>query len=259
MKRNTAGFSLIELMVALVICGLMVTGVYAFLIGQHRVFTIQTEVVGMQQDARASLMLMVRDLRMAGFSVGTSGFDVEGATQAISVVETAGQPDQITVVYAAEEVSPVQDITGNQVTLVDSADSFDTDKRKYIAFETERAVYTINDISEQTLTLDSAPPSCLEDFGAKAFLVKAITYQIDTARRTLERVDSTQDPPGAGVDPDDVWDDVATYVADLQAEYPYNGDNRLLKLTLKSSFQDCNGETRTRGHEAILKIRNIGT
>ena len=107
MKQGSKGFSLIELMVALVISALMVASIYSFFIGQQKTYATQTGVVDMQQNARAALTLMLRDLRMAGFCVGDSGFDVGGFTQAITFVDNSGQPDQMTVVYAAEEISTV--------------------------------------------------------------------------------------------------------------------------------------------------------
>ncbi|MBW2040082.1 MAG: prepilin-type N-terminal cleavage/methylation domain-containing protein [Deltaproteobacteria bacterium] len=256
MKRKSKGFTLIELMVALVISALMVGATYSVFIGQQRTYATQTGVMDMQQNARAAMTMMLRELRMAGFGVGNSGFNVEGFTQAITVVNNTGQPDQITVVYAAEQVSTVQSVSGTQVTLADGGDSFDTDKKKYIAFETLRTVYTITTVTGNNLTLNGSPPSYLADFGAGAFLVKTITYQVDSSRHTLERVQSTQTPPGS--DPEDLWDDAANYIEDLQVDYPYNGDNELLKVTLTSSFQDCEGSTKRRGYEAIINIRNIG-
>lgn len=258
MRQNSPGFSLIELMVALVISAILVAATYSFFVVQHKTYAIQTEVVGMQQSCRAALTVMLRELRMAGFGVGSSGFDVEGFTQAITVVDNSGQPDRITVVFAAEEISTVQSVSGVQVILVDGGSRFDTDKRKYIAFETLHSVYTINNVIGNTLTLDSAPPAYMDDFGATAFLVKAITYQMDSGRHTLERVDRSLTPPGAGSDPNDLWDDIADYMEDFQINYPYNGDNELMKVAVTSSFQDYEGNTRRRGHEAVVKVRNIG-
>ena len=257
-KRSAAGFSFVELLVVLVISGLLLIAVYSFFIGQNRVYAIQTEVSGMQQDARAGLMFVLRDVRMAGFGVGTSGFDVSGYTQAVHVVNNVGQPDQITIVCACDEVSTVQSVSGTQVTLADATHGLDTSVKKFVAFETVNGVYEITNVASDIVTLNSAPPTFLENFNAKVFLVKAVTYEIDTTRHTLDRVDSLVTPPGAGADPDDLWDDLAAYVQDFQIEYPYNGSDNMIRITLTSSCTDYEGTTRSRVHEAVTKIRNMG-
>jgi len=257
-KRSTAGFSLVELLVVLVISGLLLIAVYSFFIGQNRVYVIQTEVAGMQQDSRAALMFLLRDVRMAGFGVGNAGFDVSGHTQAVQVVNNVGQPDQITIVFACDEVSTVQSVSGTQVTLADAAHGLDTTVKKFVAFETVSGVYEVTNVASDVVTLNSPPPTFLEDFNAKVFQVKAVTYQIDATRHTLERVDSLVAAPAPGSDPDDLWDDLAAYVQDFQVEYPYNGSNNMIKVILTSSCTDYEGTTRSRTHEAVTKIRNMG-
>ncbi len=261
MKRKEAGFTLIELLIVLVISTLLTAAIYSTFIGQQRTYAIQTGVVDMQQNARAALTVMMRDLRMAGFCVGDSGFTVQdyqgnNITQAITVDES-GTTDKITVVYAAEQVSYVTNVNGTLVTL-DDASGFSAGQ--YIAFGTLRTIYTITSINGNILTLNSAPPAYLADMGvgangADAFLVKAITYQVDTTKGTLERVESTDTTIP---DSEDLWDDIGNYIEDLQVDYPYTGSNRLIRVTLTSSFQDHEGTARSRGYEAIIDVRNIG-
>jgi prepilin-type N-terminal cleavage/methylation domain-containing protein len=258
MLRPKAGFTIVELLVALFVASLLVVGMLSFFINQHKTTVIATEISGMQQDARSAMVLVQRDLRMAGFGVGSGGFDIGGYTQPISVTETPGQPDQITIVFAAEAISQVQAVSNNQVTLVSGGDQFDTDTRNHIAFETVQGVYTISNIADQTLTLDTYPPIFLDDFGATVYLVKAVTYQVDQGAGTLERIDSTLAAPAPGLDPEDLWDDIAQYIQDFQIVYPYSGDNRLVWVNVISSFVDCDGETRMRNNEAVIKVRNVG-
>ena len=267
MKYNESGVTLIDLMIVVVISALLTAAIYAAFISQQKSYAIQTGVTDLQQNARAAFSLMERDLRMAGYLVNDTGFTVQdfdnnNITQAITVDET-GSTDKITVVYAAQQLAKVAAVNGTQVTLNDVT-GFDTaNGKQYIAFESEKEIYTISNIAGNVLTLTSAPPGHLANMrsseatpGAWAYLVKAITYQVDTARNTLERVSSDQ--IGTAPDADDLWDDIGNYITNLQVVYPFNGDNQLLQVILASSYTDHEGTLRTRQHQAVLNIRNIG-
>jgi prepilin-type N-terminal cleavage/methylation domain-containing protein len=64
---NKKGVSLIELLVALVICGIVVAGAYRFFIVQTRAYAVQDQVIEAQQDVRLAMEILLRDLRMAGY------------------------------------------------------------------------------------------------------------------------------------------------------------------------------------------------
>jgi prepilin-type N-terminal cleavage/methylation domain-containing protein len=64
---NKKGVSLIELLVALVICGIVVAGSYRFFITQNKAYTVQDQVVEAQQNVRLAMEILLRDLRMAGY------------------------------------------------------------------------------------------------------------------------------------------------------------------------------------------------
>lgn len=267
MRHRETGVTLIELMIVLLISALLTAAIYAAFISQQKSYAIQTGVTDMQQNARAALTLMERDLRMAGFCVGDTVNVVDywgnNVPNAITITDnTSPTPDQITVVYAAQYVSTVVNAVGNTVTLDSDGDQFNPSaKNKYIAFETKRTVYTIIGQSGNDLTLNSSPPVHLADLrptetpsGAQAYLVKAITYQIDLDKTppVLERVDSTDSTTH---DTDDLWDDIAGYITNLQAAWV---DTNLLQVTLTSTFTDPEGTARTRQHQAVINIRNNG-
>lgn len=66
-RKNNSGFSLVEILVVLVIMGLVVTAVYAtFLSTQKQAYT-QEAVIEVQQNLRAALDFLVKDIRMARF------------------------------------------------------------------------------------------------------------------------------------------------------------------------------------------------
>ena len=61
------GITLIELLVVLVIGALLVGGIYRLFVAQTRAYTVQDQVVEVQQSIRGAMEIMLRDLRMAGF------------------------------------------------------------------------------------------------------------------------------------------------------------------------------------------------
>jgi prepilin-type N-terminal cleavage/methylation domain-containing protein len=66
-KRNEKGVTLIELLVALVICGIIVAAIYRLFVAQTRAYTVQDQVAEVQQNVRNAMELIVRDIRMTGF------------------------------------------------------------------------------------------------------------------------------------------------------------------------------------------------
>ena len=61
------GFSLVELLIALFISSIMATVIFNLFIAQNKSFSIQDQVTEMQQNIRASLNMMVKEIRMAGY------------------------------------------------------------------------------------------------------------------------------------------------------------------------------------------------
>ncbi len=65
---------MVELMVALAISGIIVAAIYSAYTLQHQTYSVQEQVVEMQQNVRAALLDMSRELRMAGYDPdGTCG------------------------------------------------------------------------------------------------------------------------------------------------------------------------------------------
>ncbi len=77
--NNRKGITLIELLVALIVLGLTIAGIYRLFIAQTKAYTIQDQVVEVQQGIRAAMEILLRDLRMAGF-------DDDSPTSNISVI-----------------------------------------------------------------------------------------------------------------------------------------------------------------------------
>jgi type IV pilus assembly protein PilW len=66
-RLNRKGVTLIELLVALVICGMVAAGIYQVFIAQSKAYTVQDQVTEVQQSVRSAMEILLRDLRMAGY------------------------------------------------------------------------------------------------------------------------------------------------------------------------------------------------
>jgi len=67
LRRNN-GVTLTELLIALALTGIVTGAIYKIFISQSKEYTIQSEVAEMQQNLRAGVFMMGRDIRMAGFN-----------------------------------------------------------------------------------------------------------------------------------------------------------------------------------------------
>ena len=65
--QRESGVTLIELLVALVICGVAIGAIYRLFIVQTRAYTVQDQVVEVQQTVRSAMEIMLRDLQMTGY------------------------------------------------------------------------------------------------------------------------------------------------------------------------------------------------
>ena len=65
--RSTRGFSLIEMLIAMGVSSLLVAAMMSLFSTQRRVYAIREQVAEMQQDARAGMDFMVREITMAGY------------------------------------------------------------------------------------------------------------------------------------------------------------------------------------------------
>jgi len=245
--KKDAGVTLIELMIVLVIAAFLVAGVYSLFITQHRSYSVQDQVVGVQQDARAALNIMARDIRMAGFVVGagsalgftdgTSNVVMNGFRYAVNPTNFANAPDTLTVVLGVQELGAVNTVIDSAVsgeyivtlkdipTGFDPSVYFDAAPKNFVAFELSPArVYNVISSTSTSINVQQVPSDLLIE-GGMAYGVKAITYLV-TPDGVLRRNENT----GLGAQPL-VGDGVTTFVEDLQFAYQLQGAGSWNNLT----------------------------
>jgi type IV pilus assembly protein PilW len=92
-RIDSKGITLIELLVALVICGVVIAGIYRVFVAQSKAYTVQDQVVEVQQGIRSAMEILLRDLRMAGY-------DSDSTTSKISIANPIAAADhQVTLSY----------------------------------------------------------------------------------------------------------------------------------------------------------------
>jgi type IV pilus assembly protein PilW len=163
---GTRGFTLIEILVVLVLTGIVMTIVYFMFLTQDKNFNVQEQVSAMQQNLRAAMDLMEKEIRVAGYDpTGKAkpainiddGFEFQWDRNKDGDITTPGDEqihyklkgdgdlgrdtgaglqtvaeniDALDFVYLDEDNSPtddVRDIRSVQVTLVAKTDKPDID------------------------------------------------------------------------------------------------------------------------------------
>ena len=65
-RRCSRGFTLVELLLAVAIAGVVMAGVYSVYISQESSYVAQAQVTALEQKVRAAMFFMQRDISMAG-------------------------------------------------------------------------------------------------------------------------------------------------------------------------------------------------
>jgi len=127
MKRDQRGFTLIELMVALVVSSLLVGMILAIFSRMSIAYRGQQQIAGVQQVLAAARATIEFDAKQAGFGL-PQGFVFAGDLKlhpAVSITNSSTGPDQIAFFYADSSAQALVTSTAWGTTLnVDDASSF---------------------------------------------------------------------------------------------------------------------------------------
>ena len=84
-RFSNQGFTMVELLVAMVVSLLALAAIYSTFLAQHRSYQVQEEAAEMQQNIRTAMYYMQREIRMAGSnpfkSLPLSAFGITAAGQ----------------------------------------------------------------------------------------------------------------------------------------------------------------------------------
>lgn len=112
--KESRGFTLVELLITLVICGLVLTAAYQFFITQNKIYLQEKELAAMEQRLRTAINIIAKDLRKAGYN--TNGNNSVG-------INTTSDNTQIIFSY----VNATNDVETITYSLYDSGSDGDMD------------------------------------------------------------------------------------------------------------------------------------
>lgn len=115
---KSAGFTLIELMVAMGVAMVMLAAVTTTFISQTKIYNAQEQINEMQQSARAAMDLITRELKMAGYNPAGASFTgvVYSATQLRIQADLNGDGTISTNSTANEQVTYAYDSGAQRIT-----------------------------------------------------------------------------------------------------------------------------------------------
>jgi prepilin-type N-terminal cleavage/methylation domain-containing protein len=178
--KKDKGVTLIELLIALVISGILIAALYRGFISQQKTYTVQEQVADMQQNVRVAINKMMREMRMAGFGNVRDVLSLPGGVNGFTNVITPNE-NQVTVVGGFRQISTLASnaIGGqNNITLANAteASNFDGAVHRYISIGGLES-NTVQARAGAVLTLDQ-PLRVTHPVGTPTFKIHAITYGI---------------------------------------------------------------------------------
>lgn len=101
-RRKEHGFTMVELLVAMAMAGIVIGAIYSTYKSQQDSYVAQTHVVEMQQNLRAALYVIGRDIRMAGFNPAGI-FDLAGFVQSLDDGDGLEATDSTTMAFTIDD------------------------------------------------------------------------------------------------------------------------------------------------------------
>jgi prepilin-type N-terminal cleavage/methylation domain-containing protein len=274
MLKKERGITLIELMVALVISSLLVAAIYRVFMNQQKTFTVQEQVVDMQQNMRAAINRMMAEIRMAGFGNLSRVMPVTIGIRTYNNVVNWNTPaaGALTILSATGGASTLTASAGegqSQITVSNLTDAsgnplFDTGDKKYISVGgLESYIITSIDNATGTITLNG-PLTYNHPLGTPIFSIRALSYQVASIDGIPTLLRDENMGEGALPQADGIENLQFTYLNSAGNPAPNPPDVRIIRITLtaRTERQDPdlkNGDGyRRRQIASNIHLRNMG-
>ena len=245
-SSNPNGFTLIELLIAMAITGIVAGAIFTAFQSQQKSYFIQDQVAEMQQNLRASMDIIARDIRMAGFGFG-------GCVNSIETFNN--NPDQVDLIYADSSVATTAAESmpnPSAIFKVDSTAGFKDDDLIIITNGTRGTLMQITHVNSSASTLQHNPSATINPpgghntfppggygKGSKIYKLKYVSYKVDT---DPDHPTMRVDPGGGGYQP------LADNIEDLQVAIIFaDGDEA-------NTYDDTDGDL-TNDYDDIRSIR----
>ena len=258
--KKREAVTVLELLIALVLSSILTAVLYRAFMSQQKIFTVQDQVTEMQQQVRAAIGQMTKEIRMAGH--GGDVLSVFGNINGFTDIITPAS-NSITIILADEVGALKQNAAKGTTQLkVTNAKIFNSDKKKYLCLNGLNN-YSVRGVTDDTIDL-TAPLTEGHPVNQPVYLVKAISYYLglSSGKPVLRRNENT----GGGGQP------LADNIENLRFAYlDVNGevtevpaDIRMVQVTVtgKTNMADPDyrgGDGyRRRTLSSNIKVRNMG-
>lgn len=201
-----SGFTLVELMIAIVIGMILIGSIYGTFISQQSSFTTQDQVAEMNTASKVALDMIVNDIREIGFCVPEAGtYTINGFANVIIATDSTTTPDSITVIGGSRRAGTLcSNAAGNAISSTDTQlilvplsgytqlDNINTTDKKNISIAgISFGIVTAGGGATTTITLQNSIGKkfpkytdsngnevCDDGEGMPVYLVEDITYQV---------------------------------------------------------------------------------
>ena len=275
--KDKKGITLIELMIVLVIGSFIAAGAYRTFAGQQKTYTVQDQIVDIQQNARASIQRMVREVRLAGF--GNVLMVLPATINSVTYnnvvnpdTPAAGSLTILSAIVGAGALTAQGNFGKNQITVSRLNDDqgsplFDTSNRKYVSIGGVES-HEISSIDNGTKTITLKDTLIFKhSAGTSVFAIRALTYQVVVVSGTplLMRDDNS----GSGAQP--LSDNIEalqlmyTLVDDSQTGSPAKpADIRMVRVSVTARAEKADPDLkagdgyRRRQFATNIHLKNLG-
>lgn len=158
--KRTAGFSLVELMIAMVLGILVMGAAFAIFMSNQNTYRANEGLNRIQESARTAVELISRDIRAAGGSACSNLATMEtsdGNSVSLDRNPVSGDANEITIVSGSELAYPTDASTANSVTIAASeldqaSDVFNVGDVLVLCDAQKTFVVTATGVSGRTVT-----------------------------------------------------------------------------------------------------------
>jgi type II secretory pathway pseudopilin PulG len=280
-KRKDRGISLIEIVIALAVCSILTAGAYATFTTQQKTHAVQEQVIEVQQNARAAVNQMIRELRAAGFGNVSTVLPAAFGGTIINNVVNPNTPENgaVTIVSGSQRVGTLAanpEFGANTILVIPEADAdgnpmIDLGERKYISIGGIESFQVVSIAGGEAKTLTLNAPLLYNHRTDIApvpiFGIRAITYRVATVngKLYLERDDHLGAPVADRLQADDIEAMQLTYLDANGNVTATPADIRLIRLALTArtdqpdpAYKDGDGYRR-RELAANIRLKNMTT
>lgn len=180
MTKASKGFTLVELLVALLLAAIVTSSAMALYITQHKQLIIQDEVSDMQSSIRAATAELANKVRMAGYKVpeGLPAIIAKNTNpDTIQIAFDSDLTDDVQIEHAMPRPSAELRCDGHDISGLNDNDwiyIYDPFTKTGEFFQATHIQYASSNIQHNTMTLSKAYPQ-----GSKVMKISRFKYYVD--------------------------------------------------------------------------------